>query len=90
MINPDGVIIGNSRCNFYGLDLNRQWKRSNKNYSQEVYSLKRFLLKFKDRIEMVIDLHGHSKERNVFAYGMHDFKNPFSTREFPYILSKIT
>lgn len=29
---------------------------------------------------MVIDLHGHSKEKNVFAYGMHDFRDPFVTR----------
>lgn len=25
MVNPDGVIYGNSRCNMAGLDLNRQW-----------------------------------------------------------------
>jgi murein tripeptide amidase MpaA len=25
MVNPDGVIHGNSRCNLSGLDLNRQW-----------------------------------------------------------------
>ncbi len=30
MINPDGVVLGNSRCNFHGYDLNRQWKKSNK------------------------------------------------------------
>ena len=29
---------------------------------------------------MIIDLHGHSKEKNVFAYGMHDFRDPFVTR----------
>lgn len=27
MVNPDGVIHGNSRCNLAGLDLNRQWMR---------------------------------------------------------------
>jgi cytosolic carboxypeptidase protein 2/3 len=27
MLNPDGVILGNSRCNFEGFDLNRQWKK---------------------------------------------------------------
>lgn len=27
MVNPDGVIHGNSRCNFSGLDLNRQWMK---------------------------------------------------------------
>jgi cytosolic carboxypeptidase protein 2/3 len=25
MLNPDGVVCGNSRCNLAGLDLNRQW-----------------------------------------------------------------
>ena len=25
-MNPDGVILGNSRCNLHGFDLNRQWK----------------------------------------------------------------
>lgn len=25
MVNPDGVIHGNSRCNLAGLDLNRNW-----------------------------------------------------------------
>jgi murein tripeptide amidase MpaA len=25
MANPDGVIYGNSRCNFAGYDLNRHW-----------------------------------------------------------------
>ena len=26
MLNPDGVIIGNTRCNLAGRDLNRQYK----------------------------------------------------------------
>lgn len=25
MMNPDGVIYGNSRCNLAGVDINRQW-----------------------------------------------------------------
>ena len=25
MVNPDGVIHGNSRCNLAGFDLNRKW-----------------------------------------------------------------
>ena len=25
MVNPDGVIYGNARCNVAGFDLNRQW-----------------------------------------------------------------
>lgn len=30
MINPDGVIVGNARCNMDGYDLNRQWKNPKK------------------------------------------------------------
>ena len=26
MLNPDGVIVGNTRCNLAGADLNRQYK----------------------------------------------------------------
>ena len=29
MLNPDGVILGNYRCNYNGLDLNRMWIESN-------------------------------------------------------------
>lgn len=39
---------------------------------------------------MFIDLHAHSKKKNVFAYGCHDSSNPFATREFPYLLSKVS
>ncbi len=30
MINPDGVIHGNFRCDFSGVDLNRVWINPNK------------------------------------------------------------
>jgi hypothetical protein len=39
---------------------------------------------------MFIDLHAHSKKKNVFAYGCHDTANPFATREFPFLLSKLS
>ena len=39
---------------------------------------------------MFIDLHAHSKKKNVFAYGCHDISDPFSTRQFPFLLSKLS
>jgi cytosolic carboxypeptidase protein 2/3 len=39
---------------------------------------------------MFLDLHAHSKKKNVFAYGCHDTADPFSSREFPYLLSKLS
>jgi hypothetical protein len=47
MINPDGVVLGNSRCNFYGFDLNRKWKKTDKNLTPEIYDIKKYLLKYK-------------------------------------------
>ena len=50
MINPDGVIIGNSRCNLYGYDLNRQWKNPSLKSAPEILKLKNFILKYEGRI----------------------------------------
>ena len=30
MLNPDGVVIGNSRSSLAGVDLNRRWSNPNK------------------------------------------------------------
>jgi hypothetical protein len=35
------------------------------------------------------DLHGHSRNKNVFIYGNNYPENPESTRFFPFIMSKI-
>lgn len=40
MINPDGVVIGNSRCSLAGLDLNRRWSEPNPILHPEIYYLK--------------------------------------------------
>ncbi len=38
---------------------------------------------------MYCDLHGHSRNKNIFMYGNNYPENPESTRLFPYIVSKI-
>lgn len=50
MLNPDGVIVGNSRCNLYGYDLNRQWKYPQSHVAPEIVSIKKLILKYADRI----------------------------------------
>lgn len=48
MVNPDGVIHGNSRCNFAGLDLNRQWmSECVKHVTPETFYLRKFLWEVK-------------------------------------------
>jgi murein tripeptide amidase MpaA len=40
MVNPDGVIHGNSRTNLLGYDVNRKWEiNPNKKHSFEVFCL---------------------------------------------------
>lgn len=65
MVNPDGVIHGNSRCNLAGLDLNRQWSDVGmKKLIPECQGLRKYIWgKLSEgSVEMIIDLHGHSKK----------------------------
>lgn len=46
MINPDGVIHGNSRTNLFGYDINRKWEQfPNKKESYEVSCIVHRLIK---------------------------------------------
>lgn len=62
MMNPDGVIIGNSRCTILGYDMNRKWNTDDLNQCPEVYYVKQILAKLiqKREVTFFIDLHGHS------------------------------
>ena len=89
MLNPDGVIEGNYRCNLTGTDLNRIW-------NQPIYQLYPTICSYKQlihqiaqtshQIALIVDIHGHSRKFNTFVYGaeqenslnIHRFK-PFSS-----------
>ncbi|CAG9336270.1 unnamed protein product [Blepharisma stoltei] len=92
MMNPDGVINGNYRCNLSGVDLNRRWKTPSKSLQPTVFAAKRLIKCFgKERpLELVCDLHGHSRRKNIFMYGCNYPGRPEVTRTFPFILSKIS
>jgi cytosolic carboxypeptidase protein 2/3 len=40
MLNPDGVINGNTRCNLTGVDLNRSWLTPDKKLHPTIYHMK--------------------------------------------------
>jgi predicted deacylase len=92
MLNPDGVINGNYRCNLAGSDLNRRWKSPNKILHPIIHAAKRSIKSFAQnhKIDLVIDFHGHSRRKNVFVYGCNIKNEPHLTKIFPYILSKIS
>lgn len=89
MINVDGVIYGNFRCDITGVDLNRRWKEASKLLQPQVYDIKKKIMSHRSRarVDCVYDLHGHSKNYNVFAYSCKD--NSFTCRILPFLISQI-
>jgi len=71
MLNPDGVIVGNYRCNLTGLDLNRQWINPSAKLATEIFAMKEMIRKTLECREvcLFVDIHGHSREKNLFIYG---------------------
>ena len=64
MLNPDGVIVGNNRCNLTGYDLNRSWdfdKEFQKSACPEIYYVSEMLENILEsrKVELFVDLHGH-------------------------------
>lgn len=92
MLNPDGVINGNYRCNLAGVDLNRQWKDPQKLLHPTIFAAKKLIKSFsrEREVSLICDLHGHSRRKNIFMYGCEDPDYPELTREFPYVLSKLS
>ena len=69
MINPDGVIVGNTRCNLAGSDLNRQYKHTVKEAFPTVHHVKEMINKLREddvRVMLYCDLHAHSRLDEMF------------------------
>jgi len=45
MINPDGVVLGNSRTSMIGVDINRTYFNPSKNIHAESYLVKKLVKK---------------------------------------------
>jgi len=71
MLNPDGVVKGNYRFSAYGCDLNRKWKTCKENFQPEIFHMREFIrnINKEKKVIMYIDMHGHSRKKNVFFYG---------------------
>lgn len=48
MINPDGVVYGNSRSSLAGCDLNRRWGNPNSSIHPEIFFLKESMIRAND------------------------------------------
>ena len=78
MMNPDGVIHGNYRCSLAATDLNRRYANCNMYLHPTVSNMYRMLWNLQDSrgVLLYLDLHGHSKNKNVFVYGCDIVQQP--------------
>ncbi|KAL4432359.1 hypothetical protein ABPG74_011118 [Tetrahymena malaccensis] len=95
MMNPDGVVVGNSRCNLSGSDLNRKWDNPDPVLHPEVFEVKKEIKKshMKREVAIFCDLHGHSMKKHAFFYGCNKTSDGGAStwtqvRLIPRILSK--
>lgn len=103
MSNPDGVIIGNYRTNMAGNDLNRKYHAPDEKLHPTVCAIKKLVSSLttynsnsnepEEEVFAFIDMHGHSRKKNVFIYGPyyplhHD--RYFKMRILPKLLSEET
>ena len=95
MLNPDGVICGNSRCGLMGVDLNRRWESPSSLANPTIYHCKELIKSISNRREVLMfcDLHGHSKKMNSFIYGCNiaangGFTSWTKVRLLPRVIAK--
>jgi hypothetical protein len=70
MLNPDGVILGNYRCNLSGHDLNRAYPAPDMSLHPEICTVKKLAreLASNGRMTLFLDMHGHSSKKGFFLY----------------------
>ncbi|NWZ30635.1 CBPC2 carboxypeptidase, partial [Asarcornis scutulata] len=94
MLNPDGVVVGNSRCSLAGRDPNRAYGTGCRGSFPAVWHLRAMVERLLAEREVVLycDFHGHSRKNNVFMYGCDGGRAGaaprFLERIFPLMLSK--
>ncbi|NXX16842.1 CBPC2 carboxypeptidase, partial [Podargus strigoides] len=94
MLNPDGVVVGNSRCSLAGRDPNRAYGTGLRDTFPGVWHLRAMVERLLAEREVVLycDFHGHSRKNNVFMYGCDGggagAGSRLHQRIFPLMLSK--
>jgi hypothetical protein len=70
------------------LDPNRRWSSPHKLHTPIIHSIKHYIEKEKDNVEMFLDLHSHSRKLGTFFYGNTMSNNTAATRIFPLMVCK--
>ncbi|XP_026706126.1 cytosolic carboxypeptidase 2 [Athene cunicularia] len=92
MLNPDGVVVGNSRCSLAGRDPNRAYGTALRSSFPGVWHLRAMVERMLAEREVVLycDFHGHSRKNNIFMYGCDGGQAGLRLHQriFPLMLSK--
>lgn len=96
MLNPDGVIVGNTRSSLTGKDLNRQYRTVIRETYPSIWYTKAMIKRLIDDsgvggVAMYCDMHAHSRKHNIFIYGCENKRTPdkkLSEQVFPLMLHK--
>ena len=89
MLNPDGVVMGNTRTGLAGRDLNRKWDQPDEVLHPVITAAKEAL----SGSVCFIDLHGHSKKDYCFMYGNSFSRQDerfWASRFLPICMAKLT
>jgi len=99
MINPDGVVIGNQRCDLLGTDLNRVFSTPDQNLQPVPFAIWDMITKRKISMKQsfnnffYFDVHSHSTKKGIFMYGPHYMlheENYAKIRMIPKLISERT
>lgn len=90
-LNVDGVLVGNYRVSMAGSDLNRRYQSPHPKLHPIVCAVKKLIKEERNQILSFIDMHGHSRKKNVFMYGpefpIHDNRY-LQMRVIPKLMSE--
>ncbi|KAL7026828.1 hypothetical protein ACKWTF_005185 [Chironomus riparius] len=94
MLNPDGVIVGNTRSSLTGRDLNRQYRTVIRETYPSIWNTKAMIKRLMEDcgVALYCDMHAHSRKHNIFIYGCENMKRHPDRRlleqVFPLMLHK--
>ena len=93
MLNPDGVIVGNTRSSLTGKDLNRQYRTVIRETYPSIWYTKTMIKRLTEEcgVVMYCDMHAHSRKHNIFIYGCENTRTPekkLTEQVFPLMLHK--
>jgi hypothetical protein len=86
MLNIDGVVHGNTRAELIGHDSNRRWVDPHSIYNPVIYAVKKMIAH--DKVEMVLDLHSHSRKLGTFFYANHSVVHGNMIKLLPMMVCK--